>query len=170
MSIEDRIRGMYASFHAGKGNLGLAFEGAASPEEATVMQANGMVKGGAFEGNDLWFIDLVNRPKGPIELEVESSIAKGDDMGWFKHQLRSLQGELGSMYLQGLNDAHNAIVPAFPDSQRGVDQMGTPLAPTPKVIDQDLDTMNDRSYERMLDKYDSAAREQREEDRGMERD
>lgn len=45
--------------------------------------------------------------------------------GW----LWKARSDMGSVYLQGLNDLHNAFVPAFPTSQKGMDQPGTPLYP-----------------------------------------
>jgi hypothetical protein len=42
----------------------------------------------------------------------------------------SFWSELKAMGRQGATDLHNAVVPAFPDSQKGVDVQGTPMHPT----------------------------------------
>lgn len=86
-----------------------------------------------------------------------------------KETLSSVRGELGSMYLQGLNDLHNSIVPAFPESQRGIDQMGTPLNPTSQMVTRDVDPSaatyeyaheSDRALDAMVDKAAESHREQ----------
>ena len=38
-----------------------------------------------------------------------------------------LKGQFKAWMAQGARDAHNLITPAFPDSYRGVEQVGTPL-------------------------------------------
>lgn len=63
----------------------------------------------------------------------------------------SFTGQLDSMWREGLKDLQNAILPAFPDSQRGVEEPGTPLNPTPQQVTQDLG--NFHGYEQMLDSY-----------------
>lgn len=61
-------------------------------------------------------------------------------------ELPDLGGEIDAFIRQGAKDLHNAIVPAFPDSQHGVDEIGTPLTPTQYMVNQDLN-----AYEHQLD-------------------
>src|SRR5262245_42319281 len=52
---------------------------------------------------------------------------------WARRQVQSIgqiPGQMQAMARQGANDLYNAIVPAFPQSQRGVEMPGTPLQPT----------------------------------------
>ncbi len=84
-----------------------------------------------------------------------------------------LGGQLDAMWREGLKDLHNAIVPAFPESQRGVDEIGTPLSPTQMMVNDDLGREygqeSDRGYEKMLEEYSQQAQEMGQE-RGMERE
>jgi hypothetical protein len=73
-----------------------------------------------------------------------------------------LGGEIAAFLREGAKDLHNAIVPAFPDSQRGVDEIGTPLTPTQYMVNQDLN-----AYEQQLDA--SASLGHGDMDRGLER-
>jgi hypothetical protein len=50
----------------------------------------------------------------------------------------SLSGEMGALFREGLKDLQNAILPAFPDSLRGVDEPGTPLNPTQIMVTDSL--------------------------------
>lgn len=63
----------------------------------------------------------------------------------------SFSGQLAAMGREGLKDLQNAILPAFPESQRGVEEPGTPLNPTPQQVTQDLG--NFHGYEQMLESY-----------------
>ena len=63
----------------------------------------------------------------------------------------SFTGQLQAMWREGLKDLQNAILPAFPDSQRGVEEPGTPLSPTSQQVTQDLG--NFRGYEQVLESY-----------------
>jgi hypothetical protein len=63
----------------------------------------------------------------------------------------SLEGQFAALLRQGAKDLHNAVVPAFPDSARGVDELGTPSSPTPQMVTQDLGA--DKGYSAMLDSY-----------------
>ncbi len=63
---------------------------------------------------------------------------------------------------QGAKDLHNAIVPAFPDSVRSVDEPGTPLTPTQFMVNADF-----REYDAELAA--AAARGRPEQERGLER-
>src|SRR5689334_20768052 len=67
----------------------------------------------------------------------------------------SFMSELGAMYRQGASDFINALQ-AFPDSQRGVDMMGTPLSPTPQMVsmsqsDRVKDILDHRAASRQAD-------------------
>jgi hypothetical protein len=64
-----------------------------------------------------------------------------------------LSGEFRSWMAEGAKDFHNAIVPAFPDSQRGVDQAGTPLSPTSQMTTDSLYSERNGEYEAMRDEY-----------------
>jgi hypothetical protein len=55
-----------------------------------------------------------------------------------KQQQPALGAQLGAMWREGLKDLQNAILPAFPDSQRGVEEAGTPLNPTPQQVTKAL--------------------------------
>jgi hypothetical protein len=50
----------------------------------------------------------------------------------------SFSGELGAMFREGLKDLQNAILPAFPESQRGVEEPGTPLVPTQSMVTEQV--------------------------------
>jgi hypothetical protein len=78
--------------------------------------------------------------------------------------MEKLSGQLKALLLQGANDFHNAVIPAFRDSARSVDQPGTPLAPTQQMVTNDL---GEGSYQGFLGKY--QAQERSADDRGMER-
>jgi hypothetical protein len=87
----------------------------------------------------------------------------------------SFVGELKAMAREGAVDLHNAIVPAFPDSHRGVDMQGTPLAPTSQMVYEDIQgheyaNESDREHEAMLDRYAAQSREQGNEIDGPEID
>lgn len=70
-----------------------------------------------------------------------------------------LEGEIRSFIREGAKDLHNAIVPAFPESQRGVDEPGTPLAPTQAQITQELG-----GYEAMRSSYAQGAAQEQEQE------
>jgi hypothetical protein len=58
-------------------------------------------------------------------------------MAWMRNnhaQQPSLGAQAMSWLREGAKDLWNAIVPAFPDSQRAVDEQGTPLNPTPQNV------------------------------------
>lgn len=55
-----------------------------------------------------------------------------------KREQPALGAQLGAMWREGLKDLQNAILPAFPDSQRGVEEAGTPLNPTPQQVTKAL--------------------------------
>jgi hypothetical protein len=78
----------------------------------------------------------------------------------------ALSGQFEAWVRQGAKDLHNAIVPAFPESARGVEEIGTPLAPTQAMVTQDLEV---GSYENDLSHYAARAEPQQEAERGMER-
>ncbi|HYH67707.1 MAG TPA: hypothetical protein VD866_23625 [Urbifossiella sp.] len=50
----------------------------------------------------------------------------------------SLAGELGALWREGAKDLWNAIVISDPNSMRPGDEPGTPLAPTPQMVTEDL--------------------------------
>jgi hypothetical protein len=52
---------------------------------------------------------------------------------------QSLAGTVEAMIRQGAKDLHNAIVPAFPDSQKSVDEPGLPMTPTQLQVNQGLE-------------------------------
>jgi hypothetical protein len=63
---------------------------------------------------------------------------------WARRQVQSIKqipGQVQAAVRQGANDLHNAIVPALPTSQRGVEQPGTPLSPTQMAVNQDQGRM-----------------------------
>lgn len=66
---------------------------------------------------------------------------------WQEFKESRLLGEISRAVAQGAKDLHNAIVPAFPDSVRGVDEPGTPLNPTQYMVTQEL-----HGYEAELDR------------------
>jgi len=74
-----------------------------------------------------------------------------DKMNEWGNDQPSFTGQLEAMWREGLKDLQNAILPAFPDSQRGVEEPGTPLNPTPQQVTQDLG--NFHGYQQMLDSY-----------------
>ena len=83
-----------------------------------------------------------------------------------KRQTPSLGAQFDAWLRQGAKDLHNAVVPAFPDSARSHDELGTPLSPTPQMVTQELGTAH--GYQAILDGY--ASRGQREDQqRGIER-
>lgn len=49
-------------------------------------------------------------------------------MASYAERWQELKGQFMNWMAEGAKDAHNMIVPAFPDSYRGVDQPGTPLS------------------------------------------
>lgn len=55
-----------------------------------------------------------------------------------KPEQPALGAQVGAMWREGLKDLQNAILPAFPESQRGVEEAGTPLNPTPQQVTQAL--------------------------------
>lgn len=55
-----------------------------------------------------------------------------------KQEQPALGAQLGAMWREGLKDLQNAILPAFPESQRGVEEAGTPLNPTPQQVTKAL--------------------------------
>jgi len=59
----------------------------------------------------------------------------------------SFSGEVGALFREGLKDLQNAILPAFPESQRGVEEPGTPLNPTQQMVTEDLNPPNRGGYE-----------------------
>ena len=73
-------------------------------------------------------------------------------------------GEIKAMLREGAKDLHNQIVPAFPQSMRGVDEPGTPLNPTQHMVTSDLKV----GYEQMLSGY-AKQPPQQENTRGIER-
>jgi hypothetical protein len=56
----------------------------------------------------------------------------------YKARLPELGGQAEGFLREGAKDLHNALVPAFPDSQRGVDEPGTPLSPPQAAVDRSL--------------------------------
>jgi hypothetical protein len=75
-----------------------------------------------------------------------------------------LEGQFEAWIAEGAKDLHNAIVPAFPDSQRGVDQLGTPLNMPSQIVTEDLKG----GYEAELERA-AAMGQGIEQDRGLER-
>lgn len=63
---------------------------------------------------------------------------------------------------EGAKDLWNNVVPAFPDSARGVDEPGTPLTPTQFMVNADF-----REYDAELAA--AAARPQQGPEQGLER-
>jgi hypothetical protein len=57
----------------------------------------------------------------------------------FKSKLRSLGGEINAWGRQGAKDLHNAVAPAFPASQKSLDEAGTPLNPTSQIVTAELE-------------------------------
>jgi len=84
-----------------------------------------------------------------------------------KENLQRLSGELSALGRQGAKDLHNAIIPAFPDSARSQDELGTPLTPTPQMVNEDL--KGSRSYDSFLESYAARGRDGQEQERGIER-
>lgn len=74
-----------------------------------------------------------------------------------------LLGELTALGREGAKDLWNSIVPAFPDSARGVDEPGTALNPTQYMVNDDL-----KAYEADLERAASLG-SGREQERGLER-
>jgi hypothetical protein len=72
-------------------------------------------------------------------------------MDWVRNnhaQQPKLGAEVRAWMREGAKDLWNAIVPAFPDSMRGTDELGTPLNPTAQNVTQDLG--NFHGYDEML--------------------
>jgi hypothetical protein len=63
--------------------------------------------------------------------------------------MEKLSGQIDAFIRQGAKDLHNAIVPAFPDSARSMDEPGMPLNPTSQMVTQDLGA----SYEDFLSRH-----------------
>jgi hypothetical protein len=63
----------------------------------------------------------------------------------------NFSGQVAAMWREGLKDLQNAILPAFPESQRGVEEPGTPLSPTSQQVTQDMG--NFKGYQEMLESY-----------------
>jgi len=76
--------------------------------------------------------------------------------------LSKAEAGLSAWMREGAKDLHNALVPAFPTSARGIDEPGTPLNPTPQMVTDAL-----KGYEAELDA--AGSRPQPEQDRAMER-
>lgn len=85
-----------------------------------------------------------------------------------KPEQPALGAQLGAMWREGLKDLQNAILPAFPESQRGVEEAGTPLNPTPQQVTQALG--NVYSLKEILDapKVPPTPAVEREQERGRE--
>ena len=81
--------------------------------------------------------------------------------------LPSFGGQLQAMWREGLKDLQNALLPAFPESQRGVEEPGTPLNPTSQQVTQDLG--NFHGYQHMLDSRIPAQTQEPGREPGMER-
>ena len=82
---------------------------------------------------------------------VERALAKRNE--WAAQQPK-LSGQLEASWREGLKDLQNAVLHAFPDSQRLVEEPGTPLTPTQQQVTQEQG--NFRGYAALRDQ---AARE-----------
>ncbi|MDG3006445.1 hypothetical protein [Paludisphaera mucosa] len=72
-----------------------------------------------------------------------------DKMNEWASEQPQFTGQVEAMWREGLKDLQNAILPAFPESQRGVEEPGTPLSPTSQQVTQELGV----SYDQMLESY-----------------
>lgn len=75
--------------------------------------------------------------------EVQGSSEQRSDDGKGKpnahaQQAAAFKGELKALFREGLKDLQNAILPAFPDSQKGVEEPGTPLNPTQQMVTEEV--------------------------------
>ena len=79
------------------------------------------------------------QPQKTIVDRVTDALTKMDEKvhSWHEQQ-PSLESEARSWLREGAKDLWNAVVPAFPDSQRMVDEQGTPLNPTPQVVTAEM--------------------------------
>lgn len=58
-------------------------------------------------------------------------------------------GQVEALVRQGAKDLYNALVPAFPQSVRGLDEPGTPLNPTQQMVTSEVSA----EYEARLEGY-----------------
>ena len=79
----------------------------------------------------------------------------------------SFSSPLYAALRKGSKEFAERVIPAFPDSQRPIEEPGTLGNPTPQTITQEMGTLH--SYNRMLDAYASRGNERGSQDRGMER-
>ena len=91
---------------------------------------------------------MADDDRGITEVVAQKMVDKVNE--WADSQPQ-FTGQLAAMWREGLKDLQNAIMPAFPDSQRGVEESGTPLNPTSQQVTQDMG--NFKGYQEMLDSY-----------------
>lgn len=87
----------------------------------------------------------VNEPEKKPSL-LERLVAKRNE--WAAEQ-PNLSGQLGALWREGLKDLQNAVLHAFPDSQRLVEEPGAPLTPTQQQVTAEQGNVN--GFEAALD-------------------
>lgn len=82
-------------------------------------------------------------------------------------QQPSFSAQFQAFLREGAKDLHNNVIPAFPQSGRGVDEPGTPLNPTAQMVTQELQP--DKGYSAMLESYAAKPGPAQEKQQEMER-